>query len=241
MVDWVSLAIPFAYLGILVGSLATFSHLYRSRKAAKAASLAPWFGPHTTRNIYLSLLHIEPESGSPKVPDSVLKAALLRRAMDDIHRIVEIRNAKGALQVLLQRGSVGDDLWQRFQRAEKEIEAELRDVVTEANAFTPGWGQTIFQSASEMAQNAMLRKRVEEIQSQAKSEREWWDKKKAGIQESFMKELDESSTTRPSTAGTTSATSRNGSVVGDDAVLVDADGPASGQQGGGKKKGKGKK
>jgi hypothetical protein len=26
---------------------------------------------------------------------------------------------------------VGDDLWQRFQRAEKEMEEELRDVVTE--------------------------------------------------------------------------------------------------------------
>lgn len=33
MVDLVGLAIPFAYLGILVGSLATFSSLYRKRKA----------------------------------------------------------------------------------------------------------------------------------------------------------------------------------------------------------------
>lgn len=131
MVDWISLAVPFAYLGLLIGSMATFSHLYRTRKASRAASLAPWFGPHTTRDIYLSLLHIDPQQGSPKVPDSVLKAALLRRAVEDIHRIVEIRNAKAALQSLLQRGSVGDDLWQRFQRAEKEIEAELRDVVQE--------------------------------------------------------------------------------------------------------------
>lgn len=131
MVDWISLAIPFAYVGLLVGSMATFSYLYRTRKASRAASLAPWFGAHTTRNIYLSLLHIE----QPKVPDSVLKAALLRRAVEDIHRIVEIRNAKQALQSLLQRGSVGDDLWQRFQRAEKEIEAELRDVVQEVRLF----------------------------------------------------------------------------------------------------------
>lgn len=33
--------------------------------------------------------------------------------------------------MLLQRGSVGDDLWQRFQRAEKEMEDEVRDVVSE--------------------------------------------------------------------------------------------------------------
>ena len=131
MVDWISLAIPFAYLGILVGSLATFSSLYRKRKARKAASLEPWFPPHLQRNIYLSLLHLEPEPGSPKVPDSVLKAALLRRATEDIKRILEVRNAKQALANLLQRGSVGDDLWQRFLRAEKEIEEELRDVVNE--------------------------------------------------------------------------------------------------------------
>lgn len=32
-VDWLSLAVPLAYLGILLGSLATFSSLYRKRKA----------------------------------------------------------------------------------------------------------------------------------------------------------------------------------------------------------------
>ena len=65
------------------------------------------------------------------VPDSVLRAALLRRATEDIHRVLAIRSAKAALGILVQRGSVGDDLWQRFQRAEREIEDELRDVVTE--------------------------------------------------------------------------------------------------------------
>jgi hypothetical protein len=157
MVNWLALLLPCVYLGVLVGGLAVFSNLYRKRKActstlllsqpfillhkrfqlillfeiAKAASLAPWFGPHTQRNIYLSLLHIEPDANTPKVPESILKAALLRRATEDIHRIISIRNAKASLTALLQRGSVGDDLWQRFQRAEKEIEEELRDVVNE--------------------------------------------------------------------------------------------------------------
>ena len=49
-VDWLGLAVPLAYLGILLGSLATFSSLYRKRKArtfnnrkayAFAARLAP--------------------------------------------------------------------------------------------------------------------------------------------------------------------------------------------------------
>lgn len=33
MVDWLNLMVPFAYLGVLIGSLATFSSLYRKRKA----------------------------------------------------------------------------------------------------------------------------------------------------------------------------------------------------------------
>lgn len=131
-VDWLMLLIPVAYLFILLGSLAVFSSLYRKRKAAAASSLEPWFPQHLQRNIYLSLLHQE----DPKVPDSILKAALLRRATEDIHRIVQIRNAKQALQALLQRGSVGDDLWKRFERAEKEIEEELRDVVQEVGPAT---------------------------------------------------------------------------------------------------------
>ena len=64
-------------------------------------------------------------------PDSVLKAALLKRAVEDIQRIVQLRQAKPALQTLLQRGSVGDELWQRFQRAEQEMEIEVKDVVNE--------------------------------------------------------------------------------------------------------------
>lgn len=35
--------------------------------------------------------------------------------------------------MLLQRGSVGDDLWQRFLRAEKEMEEEVKDVVSEVS------------------------------------------------------------------------------------------------------------
>lgn len=79
---------------------------------------------------------MDPEDGdekAPKVPDTVLKAALLRRAVEDINRLIHLKSAKQACSALLLKGSVGDDLWQRFQRAEKEIEEELRDVVTEVH------------------------------------------------------------------------------------------------------------
>jgi translocation protein SEC66 len=97
------------------------------------ANLEPWFPPHLQKQVYGSLLEIAASEGEKKtkVPDSVIRAALLRRAVEDIGRIIQIRQAKQALTVLLQRGSVGEDLNQRFQRAEKEMEEELKDVVME--------------------------------------------------------------------------------------------------------------
>ncbi|KAJ5326071.1 hypothetical protein MYU51_010769 [Penicillium brevicompactum] len=257
-VDWLSLAVPLAYLGILLGSLATFSSLYRKRKAHKAASLEPWFSAHLQRDIYFSLLHIEPSSNEKKIPDSIFKASLLRRAAEDIRRIMALRSQKQALAMLLQRGSVGDDLWQRFQRAEKEMEDEVKDVVSEANAYVPGWGQTIFQSANEMMNNEMYRKRMEEQASKVEEERKWWDKKKTSIQEGFMKELEEdSSATKTTATPVTSTTTKDAetpsttspapgaSVQGsdDDAVLVEAEAASStpNSPANKKKKGKGKK
>lgn len=137
---WTGLLLPTAYLVILIGSLYSFSTVYRQRQIARASKLEPWFPQHVTRNIYLSLLHLDPEAASEgsekklsKVPDSVLKAALLKRAVEDIQRIVQLRQAKPALQTLLQRGSVGEELWQRFQRAEQEMEIEVKDVVSEVS------------------------------------------------------------------------------------------------------------
>lgn len=70
--------------------------------------------------------------------------------MADVRRILRMRDDKLAAQLLLQKGSVGDDLWSRLLRAEKELEAEVLDVVNEANTFSSAWGPTIFATAGEM-------------------------------------------------------------------------------------------
>lgn len=191
-------------------------------------------------------MHLDPsaqqtEKKLPAVPESVLKASLLRRATEDIRRVLALRSQKQALSVLLQRGSVGDDLWQRFLRAEKEMEEEVKDVVAEANAYSPNWGQTIFQSANEMMNNDLYRKRLDEHQSKLAEEREFWDKKKASIQEGFMKELDEPVEAAATKVPGAAATSAAPSVPSDeDAVLVEAE-LVNAHGGGKKKKGKGKK
>lgn len=70
--------------------------------------------------------------------------------MDDVRLIWSVRDAKTSLTTLLQKGQIGDELWERFLNAEKELEAEIVEVVGEANTFQAGYGQQIFAIASEM-------------------------------------------------------------------------------------------
>jgi len=77
--------------------------------------------------------------------------------MTDVQRVLKIREDKPALQNLLQKGSIGDELWNSLLAAEKELEAEIMEVVAEANSFVAGWGQVIFQTANEMLANEKMR------------------------------------------------------------------------------------
>ncbi|KAI5844247.1 Sec62/63 complex, subunit Sec66 [Tricharina praecox] len=188
MVNLISLIAPVSYIAVLLGSLIAFSSLYRKRKNAKAASLEPWFPPHTARDVYLSLLHQDEESS---VPDTLLKAALMLRAKEDIRRLMVLRTSKGSLQGLLQKGCVGDDLWTRFSRAESEMEEELRDVVMEANAYKEGWGQLIFQTANEMVNHDRIKERAEKVATEAEAERKWWNEKRERSSRELMGEEEE--------------------------------------------------
>lgn len=87
-----------------------------------------------------------------------------------------------------------------------------------------------------MAQNAHIRERLTEIQSTTQSEKEWWEKRKADIQSSFMKELDDEK--KPMSTENIPSVRQNKNGSDDDAVLVEAGGPASAPGKGKKKKGK---
>ncbi|KAG0705880.1 Pre protein translocase subunit Sec66-domain-containing protein [Suillus ampliporus] len=151
-----SVLVPVLYVGVVVSSLLLFSHFYRKRNAGKIYE--PYFSSHPERDVYVSLL----QKTDPPTNEALLKAALVRRAMTDVSRVVKLREDKPALQNLLQKGSVGDDLWNSLLQAEKELEAEILEVVAEANTFVEGWGTIIFQSAGEMIANEKMRSVYEE-------------------------------------------------------------------------------
>lgn len=167
-----SVLVPVLYFGIVISSLLIFSHFYRKRNPGKRTACiassahantlpgkpyAPYFPKHAERDIYVTLL----QQNDPPLHESLLKAALIRRAMTDVARVVKLREDKPALQNLLQKGSIGDDLWNSLLQAEKELEAEIVEVVAEANTFVEGWGTIIFQTAGELIANEKMRSAYE--------------------------------------------------------------------------------
>ncbi|KAJ7273643.1 Sec62/63 complex, subunit Sec66 [Mycena haematopus] len=158
-----SVWVPVLYMLIVFGGLAVFSYIYRRNTRKK--SLPPYFPSHAERNAYVTLL----QKTDPPVSDALLKSALVRRAMADVHRVLRLREDKPALQALLQKGSIGDDLWNSLLAAEKEMEAEIMEVVAEANSFVEGWGQVIFPTANEMIANEKMRSLFETVEETKQS------------------------------------------------------------------------
>ncbi|KAG5653980.1 hypothetical protein H0H81_008848 [Sphagnurus paluster] len=152
-----SVFVPIAYVIIVFGGLFIFSYFYRKHTSTQVYE--PYFPSHPERNAYVTLL----QKTDPPASDSLLKSALVRRAMADVQRVMRIREDKPALQNLLQKGSIGDNLWNSIINAEKELEAEIMEVVAEANSFVEGWGQVIFPTANEMIANEKMRATFENI------------------------------------------------------------------------------
>ncbi|KAK6517503.1 translocation protein S66 [Arthrobotrys megalospora] len=231
MINLATFIPPILYMVIIVGSMATFSSLYRKRKAQAAASMEPWFPPSMARDIYLTLLHLPDTPNPPKVPDSVLRAALLRRATDVIQKAITIRQSKGPLQALLQKGSIGDDTWAQFLQAEQTIDAEIKEVAEDAMALgnqNQQWAQFIFQSAAEIITNERLRNKLEEQNIKSQEWSEWWGKKTEKVRSEFLasegvEEAGKSTSVNPAAVLTSLVERKAGNVSDEDGVLVEAE------------------
>lgn len=137
------------------------TYVFGSESCATEKVIEPYFPRHRERDIYVSLL----QKTDPPAPDQLLKAALVRRAVTNVSRIMRLREDKPALQNLLQKGSIGDDLWNSLLAAEKELEAEVLETAAEANTFVEGWGQIIYQTATEVLHNEKMKAIFDSIDS----------------------------------------------------------------------------
>lgn len=95
----------------------------------------------------------------------------------------------------------------------------------QANGFSPNWGATIFQSANEMANNDMLKKRLEDNYAGMGAEKEKWEVRRQVMRDGFMRELEGEGAAAATRAGGGGAEVRKKAFVisssDEDAVMVE--------------------
>ncbi|KAJ3216731.1 translocation protein S66 [Dinochytrium kinnereticum] len=142
-----------ALLGFLTLILLLRTTVLKRIKAASASAKSKpggYFPPHLQKNQYEELAEMyspEDEAGL-----KILTSALVRRAMVDVQRIWQIREEKPSLQNLVRTGVLGEEMMEKITLAEKELEVEVQDIMTEADLYKAGWGKTIFQEATQFIQ-----------------------------------------------------------------------------------------
>jgi translocation protein SEC66 len=144
---------------IFLSYLTIFTLFYHHRKATLFSNLEPLFKSHTSRDIYLSLIHL-----NAQCPTHILQAALLDRAKEDISRIYILQKIKGAARSLLQKGHITQVIWTYLQVVEAELIDEIEDVQAEARGLRgEDWGDIIMIQANEYFQKCFIIKSLENL------------------------------------------------------------------------------
>ncbi|CAN6656144.1 translocation protein Sec66p [Trichomonascus vanleenenianus] len=179
MAQSISILTPILYVGVLLASLAVFSSVYRRRKVNELVNTKPWYPDNYARELYWSV-----KESDQKIPENVLRAALIRWAAEDVRQLLRMREGKTVLTALHQKGSVGDDVWNRFNTSQKLLELEINEIAAEANAIKPGWAEMLFQTATEVTQHEALEKRIAEFPQQQAEYRAAWERlRKTNLEE----------------------------------------------------------
>ncbi|KAJ3348744.1 translocation protein S66 [Allomyces javanicus] len=157
-----SLGLAAGYVAALVGVYWLFVRWYRASKAKTVSNtIEPWFEEgHPARVAYEQLYDSLPDDLTPKHVQQ-LKGALMKRAVINVQRVFSLREDRSTLALLLRNGAIGDDLWEEFTSAETDLNKEIQETVREAEELEKGWGNTIFQEATQQLAQAQQREMEE--------------------------------------------------------------------------------
>jgi translocation protein SEC66 len=156
-----SLLLPIGYLGLiaLIYKLFTTFNLPQKSKS--------YFAENVARLEYLELA----EQYTLNVTGlKILETALLKRAAEDLRRLMLLRDQKPSVSNLVAQGIMGQDMLDKITVAEMELNNELEDLMAESKIYRPDWEQTILQEASallqQLASNDLDDENNDEIQQQ---------------------------------------------------------------------------
>lgn len=174
----VSIYTPLIYVGVLVSSFIAFSIIYRRRRVNKLTKVEPIFSENHTASLYafLKSQYVNPETPKDIKPhEKVMKAALLRRAVEAIRRSLKLKENESVFNKLYQEGLIGDEIFKQFEIQAQLQELELKDIVQEAESYKKGWVATFFPVAQEICFNEALRRRLDAMDGRSKSLSILWE------------------------------------------------------------------
>ncbi|ODV77004.1 uncharacterized protein CANTADRAFT_71405 [Suhomyces tanzawaensis NRRL Y-17324] len=187
----ISIFTPIIYVAVLVSIFVTFSVVYRRRALKKLTKVEPIFPENHTATLYeyLKVQYQNPDIPKDQKPhEKVMKAALLRRAVEAIRRSMKLKENEPVYTKLYQDGLVGDEVFQQYQIQTKFQELELKDIVQETESYKKGWVQTFFPVAQEICFNEALRRRLYALDDRAKTLSHMWEHYVAKTEEVNEKE-----------------------------------------------------
>lgn len=168
----VSIVTPLIYLGIMISAFLIFSVVYRRRRVQKLTKVEPIFGDNLPATLYgfLKQQYVDPNLSKENKPhEKVMKAALLRRAVEAIRRSLKLKENEAIFNKLYQDGLIGDEVFQQYAIQTKLQELELKEIVEETNVYKKNWAQTFFPVAQEICFNEALRRRLYAMDERSKS------------------------------------------------------------------------
>ncbi|EGG09775.1 putative translocation protein sec66 [Melampsora larici-populina 98AG31] len=125
------MAIPFPFILAYIAFLASVARLaiyLHWRRLARKSRPEPLFKePQTARDIYISLLNVEPPP-----PQAILVSALMARGMETLKRHTQLQQKKYVLSKLWSEGLIGTEVWDSLLIGQKEIELEIKELEDEA-------------------------------------------------------------------------------------------------------------
>lgn len=186
----VSIYTPLIYVGVLLSAFAIFRVLYRRNKISKLAKVEPLFGENHLLTLYMFLKdqYTNPDASNDQKPhEKVMKAALLRRAVEAIRRSLKLKENEPVFTKLYQDGLIGDEVFQNFSLQAKFQELELKEIVADVEQFKQGWSATFFPVAQEICFNEALRRRLNAMDDRSQSLSMLWgyyvEKSEGGLKE----------------------------------------------------------
>lgn len=150
----ISVYTPLIYVTIMIGALVVFSIKYRQKKLKELTSRKPFFDRNIAKEMYFELVNAD-----EKPNEQVLKAALIRRGAECIKRTLKLKEFTPFMNVLYHKGSISDDLWERFQTAQKVEEIEIQELVQETEKYRKGWVSKFLPLLQEVCLNEALAKK----------------------------------------------------------------------------------